>query len=111
MALPPVYTEDVVRIPFTVPGFFGYTVPDGYRLIVHNITGLIYAESDSEAVFQITAGLGTYWQWICPPLRFRQFEWNGQQAVDAGVELGITLNTPGAASGDIAITGAVLTLP
>jgi len=108
---PPVYTEDVVRIPFVVPGSFSYAVPTGIRLILHDVTGLMYSESDSESVFQITEGLGTYFQWICPPLRFRQFHWSGQQVFDTGDELSITLSTPGSASGDIALTGALLTLP
>lgn len=111
MALPPVYTEGIIRIPFVTAGSFSYTVPDGLRAIIVDITGFLGSEGNSESVLQVTSGVGIYWQWFSPPVRARQFHWQGRQSFDAGEVLDVTLSSPAGANAAIEFTAYMLTLP
>jgi hypothetical protein len=92
-----------------IAGTATYTVPEGYRAVVHSITAVNNSSHATYAFVTIeTLGVAIWIAQGIPTLGFAG--WNGRQVVNEGEQL---LSNNGATDGGVAIicSGYLLTLP
>ena len=110
MSLPPAYTTRFISVSVSFGGASGYTVPDGYRAVVTDISGFIRGSIGIDSRASAELNNLVVLQVFCAG-EARSFHWRGRQVLYAGESIQVSGGGIGGGFVDFAVTGFLFVEP